>query len=172
MFAEVNKRVFELCIDLLGADGMVGYDYTMRRAEALGLIGPPGTARKMFVRSRANSIEGGTSEIQRNILGERILGLPGDVRVDKDLPWSKVPRRRRPAAHGDRRQAFLGMQQVGDARHWRLTVVPELTTPGNFLFGGCGLGAALVAIEGRPVDRASGRRLSTCPTRRPARFSI
>jgi alkylation response protein AidB-like acyl-CoA dehydrogenase len=92
MFAEVNKRVYELCVDLLGADALVGYDYTMRRSEALGLSGPPGTARKYFLRSRANSIEGGTSEIQRNILGERILGLPGDVRVDKDLPWSKVPR--------------------------------------------------------------------------------
>ena len=92
MFAEVNKRIYELCVDLLGPAGLVGYDYAMRRAEALGLVGPPGSARKMFIRSRANSIEGGTSEIQRNILGERILGLPGDVRVDKDLPWSKVPR--------------------------------------------------------------------------------
>ena len=92
MFAEVNKRVYELCIDLMGADGLVGYDYTMRRAETLGLVGPAGSARKMFIRSRANSIEGGTSEIQRNILGERILGLPGDVRVDKAMPWSKVPR--------------------------------------------------------------------------------
>jgi alkylation response protein AidB-like acyl-CoA dehydrogenase len=92
MFAEVNKRIYELCIDLLGPTGMVGYDYTMRRAEALGLVGPAGSARKMFIRSRANSIEGGTSEIQRNILGERMLGLPGDVRVDKEMPWSKVPR--------------------------------------------------------------------------------
>ena len=92
MFAEVNKRVFELCVDLLGADAMVGYDYTMRRSEVLGLVGPPGTSRKFFLRSRANSIEGGTSEIQRNILGERILGLPGDVRVDKELPWAQVPR--------------------------------------------------------------------------------
>jgi alkylation response protein AidB-like acyl-CoA dehydrogenase len=92
MFAEVNKRVYELCVDLLGAQAMVGYDYTLRRAEGLGLVGPPGSARKMFIRSRANSIEGGTSEIQRNILGERILGLPGDVRVDKQLPWSEVPR--------------------------------------------------------------------------------
>jgi alkylation response protein AidB-like acyl-CoA dehydrogenase len=92
MFAEVNKKVFELCVDLLGADAMAGYDYTMRRTEVLGLVGPPGTSRKFFLRSRANSIEGGTSEIQRNILGERILGLPGDVRVDKELPWAQVPR--------------------------------------------------------------------------------
>ena len=92
MFAEVNKRIYELCVDLMGAEALVGYDYTMRRAEGLGLVGPAGSARKMFIRSRANSIEGGTSEIQRNILGERILGLPGDVRVDKELPWSKVPR--------------------------------------------------------------------------------
>jgi alkylation response protein AidB-like acyl-CoA dehydrogenase len=92
MFAEVNKRIYELCMDLLGPSAMVGYDYTMRRAESLGLVGPAGWSRKMFLRSRANSIEGGTSEIQRNIMGERVLGLPGDVRVDKDVPWSKVPR--------------------------------------------------------------------------------
>jgi alkylation response protein AidB-like acyl-CoA dehydrogenase len=92
MFAEVNKRTYELCVDLLGADALVDYDYTMRRADSLGLVGPPGSARKMFLRSRANSIEGGTSEVQRNILGERILGLPGDVRVDKELPWAALPR--------------------------------------------------------------------------------
>ena len=92
MFAEVNMRIYELCVDLLGVDGAVGYDYTMRRSEGLGLTGPAGWSRKMFLRSRANSIEGGTSEIQRNILGERVLGLPGDIRVDKDLPWSRVPR--------------------------------------------------------------------------------
>jgi len=91
-FAEINKRIYDLCVDLLGPAALVDYDYTMRRSEHLGLVGPPGSARKMFLRSRANSIEGGTSEIQRNILGERVLGLPGDVRVDKDVPWSKVPR--------------------------------------------------------------------------------
>ncbi|MGH9097787.1 MAG: acyl-CoA dehydrogenase family protein, partial [Acidimicrobiales bacterium] len=92
MFAEVNKRICELCVDLLGPGGLVDYDYTMRRSEGLGLVGPPGSSRKMFLRSRANSIEGGTSEIQRNILGERILGLPGDIRSDKAMAWSEVPR--------------------------------------------------------------------------------
>jgi alkylation response protein AidB-like acyl-CoA dehydrogenase len=92
MFAEVNQRIYELCVDLLGAEALVGYDYPIRRAEHLGLVGPPGSSRKMFLRSRANSIEGGTSEIQRSILGERVLGLPGEPRVDKDLPWSQVPR--------------------------------------------------------------------------------
>jgi hypothetical protein len=48
--------------------------------------------QQAFLRSRANSIEGGTTEIMKNILGERVLGLPGDVRTDKDLPWSEVPR--------------------------------------------------------------------------------
>ncbi|MGA2210428.1 MAG: acyl-CoA dehydrogenase family protein [Acidimicrobiales bacterium] len=91
-FAEVNKAIYDLCVDLLGAAALVDYDYTMRRSEHLGLVGPPGSSRKMFLRARANSIEGGTSEIQRNILGERVLGLPGDVRTDKDLPWSQVPR--------------------------------------------------------------------------------
>jgi alkylation response protein AidB-like acyl-CoA dehydrogenase len=92
MFAELNQDIYEFCVDLLGPAGTVGYQYEMKRAEALGLTGPAGSSRKMFLRSRANSIEGGTSEIQRNIMGERVLGLPGDVRVDKDQPWSKVPR--------------------------------------------------------------------------------
>ena len=90
--ANVNKSTYDFCIDLLGADGLVDYDYTFKRPDQAGLDAPLGSARKMFLRARANSIEGGTSEIMRNILGERILGLPGEPRVDRDLPWSQVPR--------------------------------------------------------------------------------
>ncbi len=90
--AEFNKSVTEFSIDLLGADGLVGFDYTFRRPDSLSVDGMEEGIRHSFLRARANSIEGGTSEIMRNILGEQVLGLPGEPRVDKDLPWSEVPR--------------------------------------------------------------------------------
>ncbi len=87
-----HQEIYALCMNMLGADALAGFDFTFRRPAEVGLDGEEGSSRHMFLRSRANSIEGGTSEIMRNILGERILGLPGEPRVDKELPWSKVPR--------------------------------------------------------------------------------
>jgi len=92
MSAEMNQQIYETCMDLLGPDGLL-YEtgYERKRPDGLRLTGGAGT-KYSFLRARANTIEGGTSEVMRNILGERILGLPGDVRVDKDVAWAEVPR--------------------------------------------------------------------------------
>ena len=87
--ADLNKDIYDEVINLLGADGLLYGSYEMVRPEtAMG----SDTIQKAFLRSRANSIEGGTTEVMKNILGERVLGLPGDVRVDRDIPWADVPR--------------------------------------------------------------------------------
>jgi alkylation response protein AidB-like acyl-CoA dehydrogenase len=90
-FAEQNKLTYELCVDLMGAEGMLhSSDYPRVRPRLAGLTTTD--VHKAFLRARANSIEGGTSEVMRNILGERVLGLPGEPRADKDVPWKDVPR--------------------------------------------------------------------------------
>ena len=87
--ADLNKEIYEKVMDLMGAEGLLYGSYEMVRPEtAMG----SDTPQKAFLRVRANSIEGGTSEVMRNILGERVLGLPGDVRVDREVPWSEIPR--------------------------------------------------------------------------------
>jgi alkylation response protein AidB-like acyl-CoA dehydrogenase len=88
-FAEANKAIYEFCLELMGPRGMLYGSYAMTRPDHAMFSD---STQKSFLRARANSIEGGTSEIMRNILGERVLGLPGDIRVDKDRPWSEVPR--------------------------------------------------------------------------------
>ncbi len=90
--SDFNKVCTEFCVDLMGADGMIEFNYTFRRPENLSVDGMESGARHSFLRSRANSIEGGTTEIMKNILGEQVLGLPGEPRNDKDIAWSKVPR--------------------------------------------------------------------------------
>ena len=90
VFADLNKKIFEMATDLLGPSAMLYDDYSFVIPE--GATQRDRDPRRRFLRSRANSIEGGTSEIMRNIMGERVLGLPGEPRVDKDLPWKDVPR--------------------------------------------------------------------------------
>jgi 3-oxochol-4-en-24-oyl-CoA dehydrogenase len=89
--AELNQRVFALCVDLLGPAGLLIQSYEMIQPEQ-ALNYSSDDLGKAFLRARANSIEGGTSEILRNVLGERVLGLPSEPRADKDVPWTQVPR--------------------------------------------------------------------------------
>jgi alkylation response protein AidB-like acyl-CoA dehydrogenase len=84
------QQLYEFCVDLLHADGMVFELDLTADLEPEGSLAH--RVQHLFLRSRANTIEGGTSEILRNILGERVLGLPGDLRVDRELPWRDVPR--------------------------------------------------------------------------------
>ena len=87
--ANLNKDIYSFVMNVMGAQAMLYGSYEMVRPEtAMGFE----NLQKAFLRSRANSIEGGTTEVMKNILGERILGLPGDVRVDREVAWSKVPR--------------------------------------------------------------------------------
>src|SRR5476649_2228771 len=69
-------------MDLQGASGMLSGP---EDAEAAGKF------QAMLLRAPGTRVEGGTDEIMRNIIAERVLGLPGDIRVDKDVPFNKIP---------------------------------------------------------------------------------
>ncbi len=63
---------------------------------ALSFLGPegvtePGEWQTLFLTAPSISIRGGTDEIQRNIVGERVLGLPPEPRVDTDRPYRDIP---------------------------------------------------------------------------------
>lgn len=90
-WAELNQAAANFAVDLSGSVGMLhdeGYPFRRPSASALHSASPS----KALLRSRANTIEGGTSEIMRNVIGERHLGLPREPRADRGMPWRQVPR--------------------------------------------------------------------------------
>jgi len=83
--ALLAQRIASLTVDLLGPAGMLvpGYEQADESSAdpVLFLLG-----------AQSSTIAGGTSEIMRNILGERVLGLPREPGVDPKTPWNQIPR--------------------------------------------------------------------------------
>jgi alkylation response protein AidB-like acyl-CoA dehydrogenase len=81
-FSEHTQRLHSLALDLEGPAGQAwveGDRWHQNTAWA-------------YLRVRSKTIAGGTSEVQRNILGERVLGLPKEPSADRGVPWSQVKR--------------------------------------------------------------------------------
>jgi alkylation response protein AidB-like acyl-CoA dehydrogenase len=75
-------KLGDLGLSIAGASGML---WDPDDAEVFGWV-------QTFLGQWASRIGGGTDEVQRNIVAERVLGLPGDPRVDKDVPFRSLPR--------------------------------------------------------------------------------
>ncbi len=93
--AEINKASYEFGMDMLGNDGLLfprGYVLSQPELnfdnDSFGFT----DTQSLFLRARANSIEGGTSEIMRNIIAERVIGLPSEPSLDKEKAWKDIPR--------------------------------------------------------------------------------
>jgi alkylation response protein AidB-like acyl-CoA dehydrogenase len=94
-YARLNQEIASFEIDLLGADALRYDDWSSdnwrtERPNSVDFLGRSPGYR--YLRAKGNSIEGGTSEILRNIIAERVLGLPGEIRVDKTVPWKDLPK--------------------------------------------------------------------------------
>ena len=90
VFARLNQEISEFEVELAGTDGLLYDDWTLRRPEGANFFGR--TPGFRFLRAKGNSIEGGTSEVLRNIIAERVLGLPPEPRTDTGVPWKDLPR--------------------------------------------------------------------------------
>jgi alkylation response protein AidB-like acyl-CoA dehydrogenase len=87
--SELTQAIYEFCMEFLGPEATLFDTYDPSAPDDVS--GSTAIQRK-FLRSRATTIEGGTSEIMRNVIAERVLKLPPDYRPDKNVPWREIRR--------------------------------------------------------------------------------
>lgn len=90
VFARNAQALSALEVEMLGSDGLRYGEWSMTRPDTVDMTGRDAGYR--YLRARGNSIEGGTSEVMRTIIAERVLGLPAEHRVDTDVAWKDLPR--------------------------------------------------------------------------------
>lgn len=93
-WSEYHRAVTELSVSVLGTDGMI-IDGKMPNSsfgpDSAGAPNDSGSWIGTFLNARAGTIYAGTSQVQRNIIGEMVLGLPKEPKADKG-PWKDVPK--------------------------------------------------------------------------------
>lgn len=84
-YTEFEKRYYELCLEILGPYGQVeeGGGLEEFTLDVDASSGVRGTWAHAFLWARAGTIYSGSSEIQKNVIGERVLGLPKELRADR-----------------------------------------------------------------------------------------
>ncbi|MFC0533943.1 acyl-CoA dehydrogenase family protein [Phytohabitans kaempferiae] len=88
--ATLAQRITGVELELLGQEGLRHDDWSLRRPDRTDVLDRVATHR--YLRAKGNSIEGGTSEILRGIIAERVLGLPAEPRTDTGIAWKDLPR--------------------------------------------------------------------------------
>ncbi len=162
--SETNQRRYSLLVDLLGHDGLMWNDENTSEYMA--------SIPRQWLRSRANTIEGGTSEVQLNIISKRVLGMSGGgaSNPDQSLAQSEDQQMIREAAlqFFDEEEPMAEIRELrdsGDPRGWSEKLWSEMSGlgwPGLLApedVGGAGLGFRELGV----VLEAEGRHVVSSP---------